>query len=173
MMQKKDFHNGCLALIALLFILPASASAQPQLVEQNKDWAVFENNDDANKVCFIISQPKSYDPMPVSRHGDVFFYVTRRPADDVKAEPSLKVGYEFRQDSKVTVSIGDKSFPFMTTKEYAFADDGVSSSDLAAAMRAGSDMKVTGTSSRGTEVTYIFSLSGVTAGMDKLSSICQ
>lgn len=171
-MIRNKFFTG---LSFILFTLGGiyAAIAQPNLVEQNKDWAVFNSDGAGNKVCFIISQPKSYDPMPVSRHGDVFFYVSRRPADGVEAEPSLKVGYEFKPDSKVNVSVDGKDFPFMTTKQYAFPDDGVSLSSMVGTMRAGSDMKVTGVSARGTKVTYSFSLSGVTASYNKLDDACK
>ena len=141
----------------------ALAQAQPTLVSQSGDWAIFQSDAQAGKVCFIISQPKQYDPMPVSRHGDVYFYVSRRPGDNVAGEPSLKVGYEFRPNSQVTVTIGDNSFPFMTTQQYAFPDESVDMASMVGFMRAGSDMRVTGTSARGTNVSYTFSLSGVTA----------
>jgi invasion protein IalB len=154
------------------FAGPAFAQAQPKLVSQSGDWAIFQSDAQTGKVCFIISQPKQYDPMPVSRHGDVYFYVSRRPGDNVAGEPSLKVGYEFRPNSQVTVTIGDNSFPFMTTQQYAFPDESVDMASLVGFMRAGADMRVTGTSARGTNVSYTFSLSGVTAGTGKLDEVC-
>jgi hypothetical protein len=125
-----------------------------------------------DQACFIVSKPRSYDPMPESRHGDVFFYLTRRPAAGVVAEPLILVGYSFAEGSQVTTTIGDSRFTFLTQGPRAFLNNPAEGPNLLAAMRAGSDMRVSGTSSRGTNVTYVFSLSGVTAGTNRTATDC-
>ena len=151
--------------------LPAAAQ-EPSFIEQSRDWDVFTTTIEGAKACFIVSKARTYDPMPESRHGDVFFYMTRRPSAGVEAEALLLVGYSFREGSQVTVTVGSSSFPFLTQGPRAFLNDPAQGPALLAAMRAGSDMRVTGTSSRGTAVTYGFSLAGVTAGTDRTAAEC-
>ena len=161
------------ALIGLGMVAPGAVLAQqPSFVEQSRDWDVFTTTIEGAAACFIVSKPRSYDPMPESRHGDVFFYLTRRPAAGVAAEPLVLVGYSFQEGSQVTATVGSTSFTFLTQGPRAFLNDPADGAALLSAMRAGSDMRVSGTSSRGTNVTYVFSLSGVTAGTNRTAQDC-
>ncbi|MEQ8655863.1 MAG: hypothetical protein RIC24_00980 [Hyphomicrobiales bacterium] len=156
-----------------VILMPSVALAQePTFVEQSRDWDVFTTTIEGSRGCFIVSKPRSYDPMPESRHGDVFFYLTRRPAANVIAEPLILVGYSFAEGSQVTTTVAGSSFTFLTQGPRAFLNNPAEGPNLLAAMRAGSDMRVSGTSSRGTSVTYVFSLSGVTAGTNRTEADC-
>ncbi|MEM6384320.1 MAG: invasion associated locus B family protein [Pseudomonadota bacterium] len=166
------FGGLFLALCAAAFAIPPAQAQGPTFVEQTRDWDVFNVTIEGAKACFIVSPAQTYDPMPESRHGDVFFYMTRRPAANVNAEPLLLVGYSFREGSQVNVSVGSSNFVFLTQGPRAFINDPSQGDALLAAMRAGSTMRVTGTSSRGTAVTYGFSLSGVTAGSNRTAAEC-
>lgn len=173
--SRRTVRNALVGVVSAFAALGLAAPVQaqePTFVEQSRDWDVFRTTIEGSPACFIVSKARTYDPMPESRHGDVFFYMTRRPAAGVEAEPLLLVGYSFREGSQVTVSVGSSSFPFLTQGPRAFLNDPSQGTALLAAMRAGSDMRVTGTSSRGTAVTYGFSLSGVTAGTNRTASDC-
>lgn len=166
---------GIAVCAALGFALAAPGSAlaqEPTFVEQSRDWDVFTTTIEGSPACFVVSKARTYDPMPESRHGDVFFYMTRRPAAGVTAEPLLLVGYSFAESSQVTVTVNGNSFAFLTQGPRAFLDNPAEGTNLLGAMRAGSDMRVTGTSSRGTAVTYTFSLSGMTAGTNRTAQDC-
>lgn len=145
---------------------------EPTFVEQSRDWDVFTTTIEGSPACFVVSKARTYDPMPESRHGDVFFYMTRRPAAGVSAEPLLLVGFSFAESSQATVTVNGNSFAFLTQGPRAFLDNPAEGTNLLGAMRAGSDMRVTGTSSRGTAVTYTFSLSGMTAGTNRTAQDC-
>lgn len=161
------------AVLTLGLMLPSSAQAQePTFVEQSRDWDVFTTTIEGARACFIVSKPRTYDPMPESRHGDVFFYLTRRPAASVTAEPLILVGYSFAEGSQVTATVGASNFTFLTQGPRAFLNNPAEGANLLAAMRAGSELRVRGTSSRGTNVTYSFSLSGVTAGTNRTAADC-
>ena len=161
------------ALVGLGLAAPGLAVAQePTFVEQSRDWDVFTTTIEGSPACFIVSKPRSYDPMPESRHGDVVFYMSRRPAASIAAEPMVLVGYSFQEGSQVTVNVGGTAFTFLTQGPRAFLNNPTDGDGLLSAMRAGSDMRVTGTSSRGTNVSYVFSLSGVTAGTNRTAQDC-
>jgi hypothetical protein len=167
-------RNALMAVaVGLGMLAPSVALAQePTFVEQSRDWDVFTTTIEGAQACFIVSKPRSYDPMPESRHGDVFFYLTRRPAANVTAEPLILVGYSFAEGSQVTTTVAGTSFTFLTQGPRAFLNNPAEGPNLLTAMRAGSDMRVSGTSSRGTSVTYVFSLSGVTAGTNRTAADC-
>ncbi len=163
-------------LLGAIFVLAASsvsATAQaPKLVKQHKDWGVYSFTGQKGKVCYILSQPR--EKLPADRdHGDVFFFVSTRPGENVQAEPSVIVGYTFKSDSKVTVTVDGADFSMFTQGEGAWIENSGDESKLVEAMRAGTNMKVKGESTRGTETVYTYSLSGVTAALKDSTDMCK
>ncbi|UOM36403.1 invasion associated locus B family protein [Acuticoccus sp. I52.16.1] len=159
------------ALILILF--PLSASAQvPQLLQQYSDWEAYRYEANGKVTCYLLSKPKTLAPSN-RNHGDVFFFLTSRPADDVTNEASVLVGYPFAPDSTVTVDIDGQAFSLFTKDDGAWVESPADEAQLVAAMRAGTRMTVKGQSARGTETTYTFSLSGVTAGSNRISTGCN
>ncbi|MHA7776169.1 invasion associated locus B family protein [Roseibium sp. M-1] len=159
--------------IAGLAVSSAAAFAQtPTLLKQHKDWAAYSLSSGGGKVCYALTKPTT--SLPGDRnHGDVFFFVTTRPAEGVSTEPSLLVGYPFKDKSSVTVDIDGKGFTLFTNNDGAWVENAATEAQLVAAMKAGRDMSVSGESSRGTRTSYKFSLSGVTAAIDEANSACR
>ncbi len=157
----------------LLVLLPISAFAQgaPTLLEQYNDWEAYRYDGGGQKTCYILSKPKTLSP-PNRNHGDVFFFLTSRPAENVFNEVSVLVGYPFAPDSTVTVDIDGQNFTLFTKDDGAWVEQPADEQQLVAAMKAGRSMSVRGKSARGTDTTYTFSLSGVTAGANRLASEC-
>lgn len=162
-------------LVAILFsiLVPLPAVAQvPTLLQQYSDWEAYRYEAGGNVMCFILSKPKSLAPTD-RNHGDVFFFLTSRPSEDVANEASVLVGYPFAPDSKVTVDVDGREFTMFTKDDGAWVETLADEQQLVQAMRAGSRMTVRGTSARGTNTTYTFSLSGVTAGSNRIASGCD
>ena len=162
--------------LGAIFVLAASsvsATAQaPKLVKQHKQWGVYSFTSQKGKVCYVLSQPREKSPAD-RNHGDVFFFVSTRPGDKVVAEPSVIVGYTFKPDSKVTVTIDGNNFSMFTQGEGAWIEKAGDEDKLINAMRAGSEMKVVGRSSRDTQTSYVYSLSGVTAALKESEQLCK
>jgi len=141
-------------------LAPAPAGAQtPTEVGVFRDWAVFSYEAGGQRVCFMASRPTRSLPANV-RRGDIYVTVTNRPGDGIQDEVSFVSGYPFRQGSEVTVEIGGETFAMFTEGDTAWARDAESDRRLTNAIRRGSAMTVRGTSSRGTNTTDTFSLSG-------------
>ncbi|MEP2706641.1 MAG: invasion associated locus B family protein [Roseibium sp.] len=159
--------------IAGLAVSSAAAFAQtPTLIKQHKDWAAYALTSGSGKVCYALTKPTTM--LPGDRnHGDVFFFVTSRPAEGVNSEPSLLVGYPFKDKSSVGVDIDGKSFTLFTNNDGAWVENAATEAQLVAAMKAGREMSANGQSSRGTPTTYKFSLSGVTAAINTAAQACQ
>lgn len=142
-----------------------------QPVGQDKDWAAFATTVDGGKTCFVVSQPKDMEPKNVNR-DPVYFYVTRRPTDNIQAQVSVVTGYPYKEGSKTTVQIGSDTFSLFTRGDKAWIENVEEQNKLIDAMKRGSTMIVRGTSSRGTLTTDTYSLSGITAALGRLSSAC-
>ncbi len=141
------------------------AMAQATAVGQHKDWGVYSYQSGNSKVCYAMSVPKQKQPASLD-HGDIFFFVSQKPGQNVASEPQFIAAYNFQQGSKVIVTVGDKNFTMFTQGKSAWLENAAQEPQLIAAMRGGSDMKIAAKSGRGNDTGYVFSLSGVSAAID-------
>jgi len=152
----------------------ATANAgEPKLEGSFKDWFVYSAGRGANRTCFAVSLPKEMTPTNVTR-GKVSFLISNWPAQKKKNEPSIVAGYPYRPMSKATVQIGSDKFDFgLVSAEEAWMEGEMDEVKLLAAMKRGATMSVTGTSTRGTLTRDEYSLSGISAALEKLDSSCK
>ena len=159
-----------IALASSRAVVPVRALAQtPKPIKQHNAWGAYTYNDtQAGKICYILSIPT--DKQPTDRdHGDVFFLVSQKPDGSGRFEPQVEVGYPLQANADVLVNIDGKEFKMFSQGNNAWLSDVKQEPDLVAAMRAGRSMKVSGKSSRGTNTSYTYSLSGVTAALGEVT----
>ena len=161
-----------LAAAALLTGLVATTgAAAPSFVGSFRDWNVYTVDQNGQTICYIASVPKKQDGNWNNR-GDPALLVTRLPngsADEVSVQP----GYSFKPESTVEVKIGGRSWELFTQGEHAWATTSEDDQALVAAMKAGSDLTVRGTSTRDTFSLDTFSLLGFTAAHQAMVQACQ
>lgn len=157
--------------VAVLVSVPALAQEAKQL-EKSGDWAVFAHGAGAEKICFVVSQPKSQKPDGVKR-GPVYFYVSSWTKDKVKDEISVKMGYPLKANVPAEIAIGSDKFELFTKDEGAYLESKDKEKALLDAMKKGSTMVVQGRSERGTLTTDEYSLGGVSAALERGAKECQ
>ncbi len=169
-----------LVITAVLAMATAPLAAQElAMVDSETDWSVYVA--DSPKECFIVSKPTDWsaqrDGQAVTvNRGDIRFYISIIPGEQITSEPSFLAGYPLRQDAPVEMKIKDTTISLYPnadiSAEYAWprpADD----AGLIAAMRGGAEALVVGTSARGTITTDTFSLIGFTAAYEKAKEMCR
>jgi Invasion associated locus B (IalB) protein len=148
------------------------ANAQvTKLVNTFSDWSIYSFDSPQARVCFAAAAPKSSEPAR-ARRDVILFYISAWPKDGIKSEISVKIGYTFKKDSDVTVTIGGTVFKLFTADERAFVQDAGEEQNLLDALKKGSSMVVEGTSARGTVTKDTYSLSGVSQALQALASGC-
>lgn len=176
MVQSRLFSRaGVLAMAGAMMLGLAATAARaedPKFVEEFNDWAVYTYKAGGGQVCFIVSEPKDSEPKGVNR-DKIFFLVQHRPKDGVNSEVSTFIGYPFKQGSTSTIDIDGTEYQLYTNGDGAWAESGDLDRKIVAAMKNGKSMSVSGTSWRGTNTRDRYSLSGVTAAMDKIDSMCK
>ncbi len=110
---------------------------------------------------------------PELDHGRVSFSVTSSPSEGVKTEANFVTGYPMKEQSSVIVQIGDKSFTMFTQGDSAWLVNKADEAALLDAMKGGTTMTVKASSRRGNDTSYNYSLAGVTAAADKMTSECK
>ena len=106
--------------------------------------------------------------------------VTHRPGQNVRNEISMRIGYPFSDRSNPFAQIGSDKFQMFTgvreggeNRFWAWLKDTGDEGRMANAMRRGSSLIIKGTSERGTLTTDRYSLSGVTAALNKIDDTCR
>src|SRR5215467_1067389 len=152
----------------------AAGDAQPTLLGQYGDWGAYTASPGGNKVCFALAKPKTTKTEPEGRKRDPsYVFVTTRPADKVKNEVSVIIGYPFKTNSDATAEIGTAKFAMYTQNDGAWIKNVAEEARMVDAMRKGADLTVKGTSGRGTESTDQYSLKGLAQALDKIEQECK
>jgi Invasion associated locus B (IalB) protein len=156
---------------------PASApsgDAQPTLLGQYGDWGAYSATPNGRKVCFSIAKPKSSLTNPAGRKRDqAYVFVSTRPAENVRNEVSVIIGYPFKPSTDATAEIGTDKFAMYTLNDGAWIKNVAEEARMVDAMRKGSDLTVKGVSGHGTESTDTYSLKGLSQAVDKASQECK
>ena len=154
-------------LIALAFAAPAMAQSATKIGQHNA-WGTYSYKAKNGKVCYVLTIPTEKEPKGLD-HGDVFFFVSQRPGQNVSYEPQFIAGYDLQDKSKVVVTVGNKSFSMFTRAKSAWLENAAEEPQLIAAMKGGSDMTVAAKSTRGNDTKYTFSLKGVSAALGSIA----
>ena len=158
---------------------PATTAAvagqtQPNLLGQYGDWGAYSASPGGRKICFALAKPKTSKTEPVGRTRDQsYMFVSSRPAENVKNEVSVIIGYPFKTSSDATAEIGSTKFAMYTQNDGAWIKNVTEEARMVDAMRKGSDLTVKGTSGRGTQSTDQYSLKGLAQALDKVEQECR
>ena len=171
-----SFSAGRIALATLgLYAALAAAVAQssgPTLLGTFDAWEAYKNADARGAVCWAVTQPQSKEPATAKR-DPIYFIITTWPKAGISNEPSIVIGYQFKDASQATVEVGSDKFNFFTKADGAWLQGKPDEQRLIAALRGSSEMRVKGFSKRGTLTTDTYSLKGLSAALDKMSEGCK
>jgi hypothetical protein len=153
---------------------PRGGDAQPTLLGQYGDWGAYTASPGGNKVCFALGKPKTTKLEPAGGKRDQsYLFVSNRPAEKVKNEVSVIIGYPFKSSSDATAEIGTAKFAMYTQNDGAWIKNVAEEARMVDAMRKGADMTVKGTSGRGTQSTDQYALKGLAQALDKIEQECK
>lgn len=160
-----------LSVAALGAAVPAQAS-EPKLEGTFSDWATYSRSEGDDKICYVLAAPKKKSPSSVN-HGDIYFMVSNWKSGQATEQPSLMTGYTLKDSSPPLAIVGATRTRMFVSANEAFIESARDERTLVSKMRGGADMRVQAVSSRGTSVSYEFSLKGVTAALSKAKSACR
>jgi invasion protein IalB len=149
-----------------------AAAAEPQAVATYRDWSVFVRDGDGEKICFAATEAKDKSPKSVT-HGDVFFLVASWKSGAATEQPSLMTGYTLNAKPEPNLRIGSDKWDMYASDNEAFIEAASEEERLIRAMRRGADMRVSAVSQRGTATSYVISLRGISAALDRVKAECQ
>jgi hypothetical protein len=172
---KKSKHKPAAAVAAAPDpAAAASGGAKPTLLGQYGDWGAYTASPGGKKVCFTIAKPASSETSPPGKsRNPPYMFISSRPAEKVTNEVSIIIGYPFKPNSEATVAVGSTSFALYTQQDGAWIKNAAEEGNLIAAMRAGQNAVLKGTSAKGTQSTDVFSLKGLAQALDRSDQDCK
>jgi invasion protein IalB len=175
--------RACVALLAVgAFNVSALAqqkkSANPTdqavLLGQFGEWGAYRATPGGKKICFALSKPTSATSEPSGRNRDPSYaFVSTRPAEKVKNEVSVIVGYPQKPGHDATAAIGSATYSMYTQNDGAWVKNAAEEAQMVDTMRKGSDLVVKSESARGTRTTDTYSLKGIAQALDKVAEECR
>ena len=170
-LQRLTAGFGAFFSIAMLLITLASV-AKAETLSEHGPWAAIKNTENGQPVCFVGAEPQKQEG-DYTKRGDTYVIVTHRPAINQLNVVSVLAGYTYKAQSEVVIKInGNEPTNLFTRDQRAWAYDAKADAALVKAMKRGTTMVVTGTSSRGTLTTDTYSLNGFTAAFNDASKAC-
>ena len=172
------------AVAAVLIVLPALAFAAPakkspeeqaQLLGQFGDWGAYKADPGGKVVCFALGKPSAAVTLPAGRKRDPSYaFISTRPAEKVKNEVSVIVGYPQKPGFDATAAIdGSAKYAMYTQEDGAWVKNAAEEAQMIEAMRKGGRLVITSESARGTKTTDTYSLKGIAEALDKVAAECK
>jgi hypothetical protein len=166
---------ACLAGAAVLAPPLAAAATPPEILGVFKNWAAYTTGLGDSKVCYALSKPVSTEPRKIHR-DPAYFLINDWPARKAKSEPEIVPGYLYKDGSSVDADAGGSKFTLFTKNDGgtggAWVEAQADETRMIDAMKAASEIAVSGTSKRGTTVHDTYSTAGLSDALDKIHQSC-
>jgi hypothetical protein len=154
-----------------------AGDTQPTLLGQYESWGAYSASPSGSKVCFALAKPKSSKTDPAGRKRDpAYVFISTRPAENVKNEVSVIIGYPFKANSDATAEIGSAKFAMYTQNDGAWIKNVAEDAEEARmieAMRKGAELTIKGVSGKGTLSTDQYSLKGLSEALGRVEQDCK
>jgi hypothetical protein len=155
---------------------PAAAAPVPggvsaTLVASFGDWGAYTAASGRSKICYALTQPKDRLPKDLKR-DPAYLFVSFRPAENVRNEVALVMGFPTKEDAPAQAAIGNASYALLTKEANAWLKNPAEEGQAINAMSRGRDITVTVQSRRGNKLTDRYSLGGFAQALDRARKEC-
>jgi uncharacterized low-complexity protein len=135
------------------------------------DWGAYETQG-KTKTCYALAQPKTREPGKVKR-DPAYVFISYRPAENVKNEISIIMGFAMKDGGDAQAAIGDDEFALISKGANAWIKNPAEESHFIEAMKKGSKLVVKAASKQGKVTTDTYPLAGLSQALDKARKQCQ
>ena len=147
---------------------------QAVLLGQFGDWGAYTASPGGKKVCFALAKPAKAETEPAGRKRDPSYaFVSTRPAEKVRNEVSMIVGYPQKPGVDATATVGSASYVMYTQNDGAWVKNAAEEAQMVETMRKGADLVIKSVSTHGTKTTDTYSLKGLGEALDKVAQECK
>jgi hypothetical protein len=153
---------------------PVNPTDKAVSLGQFGEWGAYRATPGGKKICFALSKPASVTSEPAGRSRDPSYaFVSIRPAEKVKNEVSVIVGYPQKPGHEAIIAIGSATYSMYTKNDSAWVKNTAEEAQMVETMRKGSDLVVKSESAHGIKTTDTYSLKGIVQALDKVAEECK
>jgi hypothetical protein len=153
---------------------PAQAATGPggaSLLTSYGDWGVYTAQAGRSKICYALSQPKDRLPKNVNR-DPAYLFVSFRPAENVKNEVALVLGFSAKENGPAEAAVGNASYALITKATNAWLKNPAEEGQAIATMAKSGTVTVKTQSARGSSLTDRYSLNGFSKALEHARKEC-
>jgi hypothetical protein len=153
---------------------PAQAATGPggaSLLTSYGDWGVYTAQTGRSKICYALSQPKDRLPKNVNR-DPAYLFVSFRPAENVKNEVALVLGFSAKESGPAEAAVGNASYALITKATNAWLKNPAEEGQAIATMARSGTVTVKMQSARGSSLTDRYSLNGFSKALEHARKEC-
>ncbi len=153
---------------------PAQAATGPggaSLVSSFGDWGVYTAQTGRSKICYALSQPQDRLPKNLNR-DPAYLFVSFRPAENVKNEVALVLGFTAKENGPASAAIGNTTYSLITKASNAWLKNPAEEGQAIASMAKGQAVLVKTQSARGSSLTDRYSLNGFSKALEQARREC-
>ena len=134
------------------------------------EWGAYQTQG-KQKTCYALAQPKTREPEKVKRDS-AYVFISSRPAENVKNEISIIMGFPMKDGGEAQAWIGDSDFSLIAKGSNAWVKNPAEESRFIDALKKGSKLVVKAASTKGKVTTDTYSLGGLSQALDKVRKEC-
>ena len=151
---------------------PDVSPGKPALVVTFNDWGVYVTQGGKERTCYALSRPKDRQPASLKR-DPAYIFISTRPAENVRNEISLILGFPMKEGGDASAEIGDSSFDLVGKGPSAWVKNPAEEGQFIDALRKGSRLILKAPSIKGNVTTDTYSLSGLSPALERVAKDCR
>ena len=148
------------------------AAGKPALVGTYGDWNTYVTQGAKDRTCYALAQPKERLPAALKR-DPAYVFISTRPAENVKNEISVIMGFPLKDGGDAKADIGEAAFDLIAKGTSAWIKNAAEERQFVEALKKGSRLVVKAPSIKGNVTTDSYSLSGLSQALDRVAKECQ
>lgn len=149
----------------------ATGPGGASLLTSYGDWGVYTAQTGRNKICYALSQPQDRLPKNVNR-DPAYLFVSFRPAENVKNEVALVLGFAAKENGPAEAAVGNTSYALIAKATNAWLKNPAEEGQAISTMARSGTMTVKMQSARGSSLTDRYSLNGFNKALEHARKEC-
>ncbi|MDE2577592.1 MAG: hypothetical protein KGL46_02185 [Hyphomicrobiales bacterium] len=134
-----------------------------------ENWKAYATQ--GKKTCYALTRPKDRSPKTLKR-DDAYIFISDRPADNVRNEVSIIMGFAMKDGSEPKADINGVNFDLIAKGSNAWVKNASEEGSFIQALKKGSKLVVKASSAKGHATTDTYSLGGVTDALARIRKEC-
>lgn len=136
------------------------------------DWnALTAQGQGRDKTCYALSTPKDRQPAKLER-DPAFVFITTRPAEGVRNEVALVMGFPLKDNAQASADIDGDAFDLIAKGNNVWVKNPAKEKQFVEALRAGEKLVIKAPSVKGRMTTDTYSLKGLSQALERVQKEC-